>query len=79
MRQFRINRQRDVDQGQMSLSVDVSNPVTIDDYAPTRNAAGAVWTSPVLPAGAHVLTITVGGKDAVSGGNNIAIDRADIS
>ena len=78
-RQVTLHAVRDVDQGQMSLSVDGSNPVTIDDYAPTRNAAGAVWTSPVLPAGSHVLTITVGGKDAASAGNNIAIDRADIS
>jgi hypothetical protein len=77
--QVTLHAVRDVDQGQMSLSVDGSSPVTIDNYAPARNASGAVWTSQVLPAGSHVLTITVGGKDVASSGNNIAVDRADIS
>jgi hypothetical protein len=70
---------RDVDQGQLTVSVDGSAATTIDNYAPTRNASGVVWTSPGLAAGTHVVTITVGGKNSASSGNNIALDRADIS
>ena len=78
-RQVALHAVRDVDQGEMSLSVDGMNPVTTDDYAPSRNAAGVVWTSPTLASGQHTLTITVQQKDSTSSGNNIAIDRADIS
>jgi hypothetical protein len=78
-RQVALHAVRDVDQGEMSLSVDGGSPVTIDDYAPSRNASGVVWTSPVFASGQHTLTITVQQKDATSSGNNIAIDRADIS
>jgi hypothetical protein len=70
---------RDVDQGQMSLAVDGGNPVTVDDHASSRNASGVVWTSPALAASQHTLSITVQQKDSMSSGNNIAIDRADIS
>ncbi|HEX3781983.1 MAG TPA: hypothetical protein VHX38_20150 [Pseudonocardiaceae bacterium] len=77
--QVALHAVRDVDQGQCTLSVDGATPVTVDDYAASRNASGVVWTSPALASGSHTLTITVGGKDAASSGNNIAIDRADIS
>ena len=77
--QVALHAVRDVDQGEMSLSVDGGNPVTVDNYAPSRNASGVVWTSPALASGQHTLTITVLPKDAQSSGNNIAIDRADIS
>lgn len=77
--QVALHAVRDVDQGEMALSVDGGSPTTIDDYAPSRNASGVVWTSPQLATGSHVLTITVEPKDSSSSGNNIAIDRADIS
>ncbi|MFF7153846.1 hypothetical protein [Streptomyces sp. NPDC008139] len=72
---------RDTDQGIMSLSVDGGSPVTVDNYAAARNASGTVWTSPALPSGSHTLmTITnTGGRNAHSTGNNIAVDRADVS
>ncbi|HEX4223792.1 MAG TPA: hypothetical protein VHZ97_15605 [Pseudonocardiaceae bacterium] len=78
-RQVALHAVRDVDQGELSLSIDGGNPVTIDDYASSRNASGVVWTSPTLGAGQHTLTMTVQQKDAMSSGNNVAIDRADIS
>ncbi|WP_329129857.1 beta-xylosidase [Streptomyces sp. NBC_01476] len=71
---------RDVDQGIMTLSLDGGAPVDVDGYAPVRNASGAVWTSPQLAAGSHTLTITNSGrKNGASSGNNIAIDRADVT
>lgn len=78
--QVALHAVRDVDQGQMLVSVDGSAPTTVDDYAPSRNVSGVVWTSPGLATGAHVVTITVGtGKNPASSGTNIALDRADIS
>ncbi len=75
--QVALHAVKDVDQGEMDISVDGSAPVTIDDYAPTRNASGIVWTSPVLDPGPHVVTITVdSARNPASTGNNIAIDRA---
>ncbi|HJP73877.1 MAG TPA: hypothetical protein VJ914_06395 [Pseudonocardiaceae bacterium] len=38
--------------------------MTIDDYAPSRNASGVVWTSQVPAAGQHTVTITAPQKDA---------------
>ncbi|WP_405578692.1 beta-xylosidase [Streptomyces sp. NBC_01190] len=71
---------RDVDQGIMTLSVDGGASVDVDDYASARNASGAVWTSPQLAAGSHTLTITNSGRrNGASSGNNIAIDRADVT
>jgi hypothetical protein len=77
--QVALHAVKDVDQGEMNISVDGSAPVTIDDYSPTRNASGVVWTSPALDPGPHVVTITVdSAKDPASSGYNIAIDRADV-
>ncbi|WP_329171880.1 beta-xylosidase [Streptomyces sp. NBC_01477] len=71
---------RDTDQGIMSLSVDGGAPVTVDNYAASRNASGVVWTSPQLTAGPHTLTITdTGQRNGASGGTNIALDRADVT
>ena len=62
------------------LSLDGGPAVTLDNYAPSRNAAGVVWTSPKVANGAHTLTITVGsGQNPASAGRNIAIDRADVN
>lgn len=64
----------------MTVSVDGGTPQSVDDYAPTRNASGVVWTSTALPAGAHTLTIVnTGQKNSASAGFNIAIDRADVT
>ena len=77
--QVALRAVKDVDQGQMSISVDGSIPVTVDDYAATRNASGVVWTSPELDPGTHVVVVTVDStKNAASSGHNIALDRADV-
>jgi hypothetical protein len=71
---------RDVDQGIMSVAVDGGGAQNIDDYASIRNASGIVWTSPVLASGTHTVTITnTGQRNGSSSGNNIAIDRADVT
>jgi hypothetical protein len=71
---------RDVDQGIMSISVDGGVAQSVDDYASTRNASGIVWTSPALTFGSHTLTIVnTGQRNGSSSGNNIAIDRADVT
>ena len=78
--QVALHAVRDFDQGQMLLSLDGGPAVTIDDYAPSRNASGVVWTSPRAANGIHTLTITAGsGQNPSSAGRNIAIDRADVS
>ena len=77
--QVALHAVKDVDQGIMSVSVDGGTPVNVDDYSPTRNASGIVWTSPVLPTGTHTLTIVnTGQKNSASSGYNIAVDRADV-
>jgi Carbohydrate esterase 2 N-terminal len=78
--QVALHAVKDVDQGMFTVAVDGGTPQTIDDYASTRNASGIVWTSPVLAAGAHTLTIVnTGQKNSASSGFNIAIDRADVT
>jgi hypothetical protein len=70
----------DTDQGIMSVSVDGSTPVQVDDYAASRNAQALSWTSPVLASGSHTLTIVAtGNKNAASAGSTIAIDRAQVN
>jgi hypothetical protein len=77
--QVALHAVKDVDQGIMSVSVDGGSPVNVDNYSPTRNASGIVWTSPVLSTGTHTLTIVnTGTKNSASSGTNIAIDRADV-
>jgi hypothetical protein len=71
---------RDVDQGIMTVSVDGGAAQTVDNYTPTRNASGVVWSSSVLSAGSHAITIVnTGTRNGASSGINIAIDRADVS
>ncbi|SHL41459.1 hypothetical protein [Actinacidiphila paucisporea] len=78
--QVALHAVRDADQGIMSLSVDGGSPVTVDNYAPSRNASGVVWTSPRLAVGTHTVTITnTGQRNGASGGTNIALDRADVT
>jgi hypothetical protein len=76
--QLVLHAVHDTDQGKMILSLDSSPPVTIDNYAPTRNAAGVAWTSPTVSPGAHLVTVTVAtDKNPASGGRNIALDYID--
>jgi hypothetical protein len=78
--QAAVRAVKDVDQGIMSIAVDGGTPQNVDDYATGRNAAGVVWTSPPLSSGNHTLTITnTGQRNPSSSGNNIAIDRADVT
>ncbi|MFG2040037.1 hypothetical protein [Dactylosporangium sp. NPDC048998] len=78
--QVALHAVRDVDQGRMTVAVDGGTPSTVDNYAPVRNASGVVWTSPVLAAGPHTLTIVnTGQRNPSSTGTNIALDRADVT
>ncbi|GGM15118.1 hypothetical protein ACFFX1_04080 [Dactylosporangium sucinum] len=78
--QVALRAVRDVDQGRMTVAVDGGAPSTVDNYAPSRNASGVVWTSPVLSNGAHSLTIVnTGQRNPASSGTNIALDRADVT
>ncbi|WP_181871262.1 hypothetical protein [Sphaerisporangium album] len=71
---------RDVDQQIIAVSVDGGTETMVDDYSPARNASGVVWTSPVLPNGAHTLRVRVtGNRNASSSGFNAALDSADIT
>ncbi|MFI1092617.1 beta-xylosidase [Streptomyces sp. NPDC020917] len=78
--QVALHAVRDVDQGIMSVVLDGSTPITIDNYASSRNASGIVWTSPVLTPGPHTVTIVnTGQRNNASKGINIALDRADVN
>ena len=78
--QVALHAVRDADQGIMTVAVDGGAAQSVDNYAPTRNAAGVVWTSPVLSAGTHSLRIVnTGQRNAASSGINIAVDRVDVS
>jgi hypothetical protein len=78
--QVALHAVRDVDQAIMTVSVDGGTAQTVDNYASSRNASGVVWTSTVLAAGSHTITIVnTGNRNAASSGINIAIDRADIT
>lgn len=69
----------DVDQGEFQISIDGSSPVTIDDYASTRNPDAVLYTSPDMDPGPHTATITVlSTKDANSSGYNVAFTRFDV-
>ena len=71
---------RDTDQGIVSISVDGGTAVQVDDYSSTRNASGIVWTSAVLSAGTHTVTISsTNTKNGASSGYTVAIDSADIT
>ena len=78
--QVALHAVRDVDQGIMTVSVDGGTAQSVDDYTASRNASGIVWTGPVLNAGSHTLTIVnTGTKNSASSGDNIALDRADVT
>ncbi len=71
---------RDVDQQIIAVSVDGGQETLVDDYSPTRNASGVVWTSPVLANGAHTMRVRVtGNRNPSSSGFNAALDSVDIT
>ncbi|NMO14774.1 cellulase family glycosylhydrolase [Pyxidicoccus fallax] len=66
--------------GIASVSIDNGTPVDVDFYASTRQDQKLLWTSPVLSAGTHTLTVTVSGrKNAASSGIIINADRVDLT
>jgi Effector Associated Constant Component 1 len=77
--QVALHAVRDIDQGIMTVSIDGGAAQSVDDNASSRNASGIVWTSPLLPAGTHTLTIVnTGTHNSASSGINIAIDRVEV-
>jgi hypothetical protein len=64
----------------MTVSVERGAAQSVDNYASNRNASGVVWTSPILAAGSHTITIiNTGNRNFASSGINIALDRTDIA
>ncbi|WP_202875344.1 hypothetical protein [Kribbella albertanoniae] len=77
--QLILHAVRDQDQGRFTIQLDNAPAVTIDDYAPARNASGVVWTSPPVAAGQHTATIVVAqDKNPASTGHNIALDYIEV-
>ncbi|MCP3061227.1 Ig-like domain-containing protein [Myxococcus sp. K38C18041901] len=66
--------------GIATVSVDSGAPVDVDFYAATRQDQKLLWTSAVLSAGNHTLTVTVSGrKNTASSGFVINADRVDVT
>jgi mannan endo-1,4-beta-mannosidase len=66
--------------GIASVSIDSGTAVDVDFYASTRQDQRLLWTSPVLSAGTHTLTVRVSGrKNASSSGYTINADRVDLT
>jgi hypothetical protein len=69
---------RDFDQGVMDVSIDGGAVSEVDDYSPLRTVSTPAWTSPLLAAGTHTLSITVTGRrNPASANATIALDRVD--
>lgn len=63
--------------GQAAVQVDGGAAVTIDQYGATRSDNVQIWTSPTLPAGDHVVKVTVKGtKRTGATGTVVSVDRA---
>jgi mannan endo-1,4-beta-mannosidase len=66
--------------GIATVAVDNGTPVDVDFYSATRQDQKLLWTSPVLTAGTHTLTVRVSGrKNAASTGFTINADRVDVT
>ncbi|MFP2909738.1 Ig-like domain-containing protein [Pyxidicoccus sp. 3LFB2] len=66
--------------GIASVSIDGGAAVDVDFYASTRQDQKLLWTSPLLSAGTHTVTVTVAGrKNAASSGYVINADRVDLT
>ncbi|GAA2576239.1 hypothetical protein GCM10010399_02360 [Dactylosporangium fulvum] len=77
--QIALHAVRDIDQQMIAISIDGGAESIVDNYAPSRNASGVVWTSPTLANGNHTLRVRVTGtKNPASSGWNVAIDSVDV-
>jgi len=77
--QLALRAVRDSNVGIIAVSVDGGSETLVDNYSPTRNAAGMVYTTPVLDTGHHTLKVRITGtKNPASSGYADAIDRADV-
>lgn len=69
---------RDFDQGVMNVSIDGGAASDVDNYSPSRNVSTPAWTSPVLAAGSHTLSVSVTGRrNPASANTTVALDRVD--
>jgi lysophospholipase L1-like esterase len=65
--------------GIAAMWVDNDAVTNVDTYSPTRSDNVLLWSSPALPAGAHVLTVRVTGtKNAAATATYIAADRVEV-
>ncbi len=66
--------------GIASVSIDTGTAVDVDFFSTTRQDQKLLWTSPVLSAGSHSLTVRVAGrKNASSSGYIINADKIDLT
>lgn len=66
--------------GIAAVSIDGGAAVDVDFYAATRQEQKLLWTSPVLSAGTHSLTVKVSGrKNSASSGYTLNADRVDLT
>jgi hypothetical protein len=66
--------------GIAAVSVDGGTATSVDLYAASKAGNVLLWTSPLLAAGAHTLTVqATGTKNGASTGTTIVVDRADIA
>ncbi len=66
--------------GQAAVSIDGGPEKVVEYYAPTRRDKVPLFTSPVLPAGQHVLKVRVlSTRNGYSTGNTVTVDRVDVT
>ncbi|MEK7571074.1 MAG: hypothetical protein AAB553_02260 [Patescibacteria group bacterium] len=64
--------------GIISFKIDNGTPVNVDTYAATKTQ-GLIYTSPVLSAGDHTLTMTItSSKNSASTGYVFVVDKAEV-
>ena len=77
--QVRLYGVLDPQHGIGAVSIDGGAETTVDFYSPTRAGNQVLWSSPVLPAGRHALTLRVTGtRNAASSDTFVVPDRVDI-
>lgn len=70
---------RDPEHGRAEISVDGRAKTLVDYYAPFRQDQAAVYKSPLLPLGEHILEVKLTGtKHPASENTFVTVDRADI-
>jgi methyl-accepting chemotaxis protein len=76
---LRFHGVRAPNHGRATISIDGVEQTVIDQYAPTRVHGELAWESPRLPAGEHLVTVTVvGERDERSGYVWVNVDRVEI-